>query len=1173
MTEYYLPKPEILSRIPDNRHAVIEASAGTGKTFTIEHIFVDLILTKDVSIEEILVLTFTEKAASELRARVRSILERAVSSRTDVKPAEGEYWTIGEKEQIKLERSLFAFDLAPIHTIHGFFQRVISEHAFSGGRLFDQTLTDGRSFFTAEFRKELRENFARDPETGKYLSFWLEQMELPVGDLEDLLYECHKKKCELRPIVNAGELESEIRSLAGQIADPAALGRLEGSCRANKVNARTIGALMERMRVLKQATDDFLKEADLLSFLKQAGDVGGAYICEKMVKARPCDALTGTLIDSVLKLPCLLISPKAVIAQKFIAFMNVRVASEKKKQGCYDFDDMIMSLWEGIEGPQGADLLRALRSRYRYALVDESQDTDEYQWKIFKRLFLESGGQNIIYLIGDPKQAIYGFRGADVYTYLDAKNDICKSEPAIPLSENFRSTQDLVDAFNTIFDQTVQKPFFDGGIRYDLPVACGRKDFVAVDAHMNRIAPVKVVLVRPDGKSVSAGQFRQKMGRYIAGEIGRILGGRAAIRSGVGGGLRPVTAGDIFILTRKESEGTEVSEHLRKAGIPFSFYKQEGLFQTREAEQIRDLLAAVEDPHNQSKRFKAWMTPFFNISLEQLISCRDLPETEYIVKLLMEWHSLAAKRRYQELFSLILRQSGLIRREIFFRQHERQLTNFLHILEILLEEVNIAVCDISELVSALNGFIKETRSPARENGNVQRLETEKEAVQIMTMHKSKGLEAEVVFVFGGITAFPGVEINAFHENGRRVLYIGKMPADIEGRFSSEMRLEDQRLLYVASTRAKARLYLPYISPGDMGPGLNGPYIQMIERLDNIMQARSRLFEIEDAEIHRFSPGETAGEAEVRVFSGWDPPKFCLDDDNGSKGFEELRRGHAGFEVTSYSRLKNKKEKMTINLEEREDAEEVSQPAADAADEEYIGGADFGSALHKILEKVPFSSFGSGKVSLDEWCSLEEITDISKEALLANGIDPRFLRYSQKLVFNALASEVSIDEAATIPGLNTVGMSLREVEFLYPYPEESHPRLSGLPAEGFRIDRGFVKGFIDFIFEFEGKTFFADWKTDTLRDYLAQTLKKHFEDHYLLQIKLYLIAIAKMLRLYSKSEYDARFGGVLYCFVRGMKPGGDGIDGIFFVRPSWEDLLSYEEELLMSEDYMGGATYA
>jgi exodeoxyribonuclease V beta subunit len=737
---------------------------------------------------------------------------------------------------------------------------------------------------------------------------------------------------------------------------------------------------------------------------------------------------------------------------------------------------------------------------------------------------------------------------------------------------NFRSTLNLIDAFNIIFDQKAVSPFFSGNITYDASLECGKKSFRAVDARGRDIVPVKLVRVSPWGEKLTTREFRVKMGRYIASEIKAILSdSRALLRIGEGEDLRPVTAGEIFILTRKDKEGIEISEYLREADVPFAFYKREGLFQTREAEEIRDVLSAVEKPFDQSRRFRAWLTPFFGVPLESLLACKDLPETEQIARKLLDWHFLSNKRRYQELFARILDESGIVRREIFFKEHERELTNYLHIFEILLEEVSSSVCDVSELISSLNGFINGTRNPMREDGNIQRLETDKEAVQIMTMHKSKGLEASVVFIYGGMTAFPKSDLATFHENGKRVLYIGDMPSDIKALSDAEIRDEDQRLMYVAATRAKARLYLPYVAPDQMNSYMNGSYPKMIQRLKDIVSdPHEKLFKIEDAEVHGPAGSENGRGPIKDTLSSWKPSESLLADYDDWERFNTLRERHAGFEVTSYSRIKMRKGGYSVPLENAEYGEEAGGVGYPLNDEEYVGGAEFGAAIHKVFEGIPFEPLRGGVLSFDAWSARGETASLFRDALLGSGINLRHLRYSQRLVFNALTANVVVKDGPMISGLCSVASSLREVEFIYPYPEDSHTRLSDFPSGDFVIERGYVKGFIDFLFEHDGIVYFCDWKTDTLPEYSASVLRKHFEENYVLQTKLYLIALARMLKLHSRQEYDRRFGGVIYCFVRGMVTGGQGSQGIVFTRPSWDELLSYEEELLRSTEYIGGS---
>ena len=227
--------------------------------------------------------------------------------------------------------------------------------------------------------------------------------------------------------------------------------------------------------------------------------------------------------------------------------------------------------------------------------------------------------------------------------------------------------------------------------------------------------------------------------------------------------LVPLQANDIFILTRSGREGLEIGEHLRSARIPYAFYKQDGLFQTREAEDIRALLAAIADPHQRSRRIRAWQSRFFAVSLEVLVDCEDLPGAHPLMGRLLDWKALAETKSFDRLFASIIEDSGVIERELFFRDNERALTNYLHIFEILVEEAGRSRATLPELIHTLSAFIARRRLPKGEDGNVQRLESERKAVQIMTMHKTKGLEASVVFLFGGFDSFGG-KTHIYHSN-------------------------------------------------------------------------------------------------------------------------------------------------------------------------------------------------------------------------------------------------------------------------------------------------------------------------------------------------------------------------------------------------------------------------
>jgi exodeoxyribonuclease V beta subunit len=288
----------------------------------------------------------------------------------------------------------------------------------------------------------------------------------------------------------------------------------------------------------------------------------------------------------------------AAIVQQFLPAIERRLKQDKQRHGWYDFDDMLSLVWDGLQGPHAAVLLETLRQRYRYALIDEFQDTDPIQWQIFRRLFLDSDGGNSLYGIGDPKQAIYAFRGADIHTYLEARETIrAVAGTRVPLTHNYRSTATLIDVLNGVFAADAAVPFFNGTVRYDTPVQCGNPNWLALDRCGRESAPLHVLQLMPAALPLSAALARHAFGRRIARTIKELLPSAFGSCAGEGESrdegelwvgeahnLRPVTANDVLILTRTGNEGIEIAQYLHAEGVPYAF--SAGL----DADELRALL-------------------------------------------------------------------------------------------------------------------------------------------------------------------------------------------------------------------------------------------------------------------------------------------------------------------------------------------------------------------------------------------------------------------------------------------------------------------------------------------------------------------------------------------------------------------------------------------------------
>ena len=1142
MSVRYHPRPAVLDRLSPGKHAVIEASAGTGKTFTLEHLVIELIL-RGTRIENILVVTFTEKATAELVTRVRAKI-RALLGPFPSRPGPGS-WAIDDAARERLRAALFSFDRASISTIHAFCQRVLTEHAFANRRLFEQQQVDEKASFAGAFKQVLREELARDPAELPYLQAWLRRSTLGdgVASLQALLLGPYLKHCTLEPAFDATALEAALARLAS-------LPRLVVSSPATE-------ALVQHARAWSEHGDT-ARLLDALDGEKPSG------------KNRD---FLGPLRESrqpeVAEVARLVVPLEVALVQRFLPRVQARLDREKRAAGLFDFQDMLALVRESLDGPHGETLARILRDRYHHALIDEFQDTDAVQWRIFERVFFEAEGRPL-YLIGDPKQAIYGFRGADVQTYLEARQRVIDAGGVVvALEENFRSTEGVIDGYNALLRQDVAAPFFDGAIRYDRPVRCGQPSLQAVDRAGRPVAPVVLLELQPTGelykngkpRAPGVGLVRAALASRIAREIGALLDG--GLRVTKRGELAPIGPEDIFILTRSLSEGYEIGEALREAGVPHAFYKQEGLFQTDEAQHVHDLLAAIDDPHRRARRLRAWLTPFYGLTLEELRASRELAGTHPLLERLLAWKALADEKDYEALFGRILEESGLARRALFLSPSERALTNYLHLFELLLERGQARRATLRELVLELGAYIDEQALPETVDGNVQRLESERKAVQIMTMHKSKGLEAEVVFLYGGLWSKGLTAPLLFHRDGeRRAHLINDRDLPDWPSIEAEASSEDQRLLYVALTRARARLYLPSFPSGTYKP--TGCYRALNQQVQRVRAEESPLFAVENLSIEAARPAEASL---ARGQAAWTPPAEMVAPVEPEVDFARLRAAHAGFTITSYTRMKQAQKRAT-ELSVEDFTAEAPSLRPELAENELPAGAQAGIFLHEVLERVRLETFAQAR-TFDGWRELPPVRELLSAVARKHDREPRHLGHAARLVHTALTAPVELDGARLDGGMAGAARVVREMEFLYPHPEASHPRpFARLPAGGrLEIVRGYVKGFVDVVFEHGGRAFFADWKSDLLLSYEDAALAAHVDEHYRLQAQLYSLALVKLLDIRDAATYEARFGGMLYCFLRGMR-SGDGRAGVRFQRPGWDELCGWEEQLVRGE--LGGA---
>lgn len=1209
------PRPAILAEIPLDRHAVIEASAGTGKTYTLEHLVVDRLLRTDATLEELLVVTFTDKATTELRARIRRLIEAVRAAQIDplldpdgfdIEAAEvvdQESWFIDDARRARLEEALFAFDRAPIHTIHAWCRRVLVDMAFDSGQLFEQERVDGKVAFRKAWRVALRHELAREPAPRARLRKWLEEGR-DEGELERLLWAAHQKRYldarepvedELGPLMRAFELDFDPGAV---LADLLGVAIQQRSLEAAEQVLGQIGEVLTHVAGPEDRLDALVR-LDLDALLSPRRTAVSKHKRRFPDELRPA---TRTFVERLGRLRVvrgLLNSMEREVVEAFLPPVAERLDESKRREGLFDYDDLLDRVWRGLEGPDGEALAESLRARYRYGIIDEFQDTDARQWAIFRRVFVENGADSnpertgALYVIGDPKQAIYGFRGADVHTYLEAREtllwntggEIGRRAARVALRTNYRSSGALIGGLNAILDQSGRQPLFTGAIQYDEPVECGRPGLTLRDAEGEAAAPVVLLQHKPPRprrrgeRELSGWQLMRAYAQGVADHIHRTLdseGGAlyvvesdATSDDSVGMGAidshadkRQISARDVYCLVRTGREARELEQALQRRGVACVVHQQEGLFGTPEALDVRDVLAAVVEPHARAARLKAFATPFFGVEWAVISGYRALPGDHPFIARLFEWHRLAEAGRYAALFHAMLHDSGLVQRQLFLSDDERRLTNYRHVLELLLEECTRRRLTVAEAIELLDAYVAGTARP--EGAAAQRLADERDAVQIMTIHKSKGLEADVVYLFGFFLAGWADEVQVIHDGeGRRVLVGAEAREAAAAHVEREAAEEDQRLLYVALTRARVRLVLPFV---ESSRAVKGGYEALNRRLYAMYEAEALdgpLFEREPVDDRgprrrNIDPIDFPGDP----LADWTPPEPLLSPEPPADpmDFERLRARHAPLVVTSYTRLKAEGVGAApVEADEFKVDLGVETAPNDALDADALPGGRFvGRFLHEVIERLPFDSFDG--VDFEGWARLPAVEEAFDWSMRRHEIDERWRPVSRRIIYATLTRPVALGDGREVDGLWRV-REQREMEFLYPIPEGHHPLLAGGgggPDAIWTVERGFIKGFVDLVFEHDGRVYWADWKSDILPGYDSETLDAHIGHHYDLQAQLYTLSMVRLLGIRDADAYDDRFGGLLYVFLRGLASDEGG--GVYFARPTWDEVLAYEESL-------------
>ena len=798
-------------RLPLRGERLIEASAGTGKTFTIAALYLRLLLglggesaySRAISVEELLVVTFTEAATEERRRRIRSNIHElriaCLRGESDNPLYSALLAEIVDKDDaaktlLLAERQM---DEAAVFTIHGFCQRMLSLNAFESGMLFEQQLIEDESRLRyqacADFWRRHCYPLTRDiaavihdvwkgpRDLLKSLDRWLQgeapQLKSPPAP-DETLAERHQQI-----IGRIDSLKQQWREQVGEIE-----GVLENSgLDRRKYNRGNQGKWLEKVNAWAQEETLSYQLPDALekfaqSFLLERTKAGGE------PPVHPLFSAVESLLASSLTLTDL------VLARAMVEIRDA-VAREKRRRGELGFDDMLSRLDEALRGDSGEALASAIRQRFPVAMIDEFQDTDPQQYRIFRRIWRQQP-ETALLLIGDPKQAIYAFRGADIFTYMKARGDVTAH---YTLDTNWRSSPGMVGSVNRLFSLS-DNPFMFREIPF-LPVKAAAKNQglrFTVDA---ADVPAMNVWLMP-GDTVGSGDYQTFMAQLCATQIRDWLSagqqGRALLWRGETS--RPVQASDITVLVRNRLEAAQVREALQTLGIPSVYLSnRDSVFETLEAQELLWLLQAVLAPERENTLRSALATSMFGLTALDIENLnQDEQAWDALVEEFSEYRQIWRQRGVLPMLRALMTARHIAENLLATRGGERRLTDILHISE-LLQEAASQLESEHALVRWLAQHIAEPDSNAA--SQQMRLESDKHLVQIVTIHKSKGLEYPLVWL-PFIARFRKQDQAFYHdrETFAAVLDLGQDEASLE-LAEAERLAEDLRLLYVALTRA------------------------------------------------------------------------------------------------------------------------------------------------------------------------------------------------------------------------------------------------------------------------------------------------------------------------------------------------------------------------------------
>ena len=1177
--------------IPLTGRHLIEASAGTGKTYNITRIYLRLLLVRELKVEEILLMTFTKDATQELRGRIDAFVRDALTNWQALCEKDSYFAQISQnvmrntkstkkesddKIHFLLKRALLFLDEAAIFTIHGFCQRALTQHAFASGLPFSANMTTNSNDLILEACQDWYRQLAKQNSDAFELvaQFWV----TPAAFVSSFA-KAISHNTELSVLDVQGLVDKFVR-LAKQAntaiaADLALLNEgLVAHKKADEQEKR--GAELVKLQAWLALLSECENEQALLAAIQQPMP---DYLLNgnrhpKAFKAALAEVLASSKIikTDVKDLAKNINKAKAYeIVRTAIYQIREQVQQAKEQHNLLDFDDLINTLADCLKNEEDSRLAQTLLAQYPVALVDEFQDTDPQQFAILQGIYYQANPlQNkakqedaALYLIGDPKQAIYGFRGGDIFAYLSARSD-CDYHWL--MDTNWRSNPAMVDAYNQVFLGDGNNTVFGYGIPYQ-SVKAGKSADLSNNnpSEQSRNKPKALQFIHfSNEEGVTKQTDRPLMATWCANEIVQLLTDE------------DVKPQDIAILVRDGREAADIKQALLAANLTSVFLSDRAnLFHSEQAKQLISVLKgilALEDEHLYLNALASGLLGFDAPTLYKLQ--QDEMAYQTLKFSFFDYRTQWQRQGFIAMAINLMHQHF----KIALESKDRALTNLLHLFEIL-QSASQKFLQPQELLYWFEQQCSLESNAANSDVEAeQRLESDGDLIRIVTQHGAKGLEYPIVFI-----PFATRHKDPLKFGNKLVSYIeyhneqGQLCLSLDGdeqakaAMANEAYAETIRLLYVAITRAESRCYV-FTTPFDkyalspLGKTLQWQAEQdIVQNLQQLMAKSPESIEVKqvsfdaiDSDVYQQNNLDLTGSLllEVSQFHG------KIERDWWLSSFSALSRNlrHGGVskpdrdtELLATVDTRPMYNKLLLRFQ-------------------LAKGAHTGNLLHDILEH---SDFVHSHETTSNWHESIKWPLVKYGELTAGFTEDDLVVWLDEIVATPLISELMISEPIVLTKEIETGTScddhfcladipmnqtLRESEFYFPMEEASISALAKLLTDhrksalvdpnkiydvnhvrlpSYQSLKGMMHGFIDLVFEKNGKYYVCDYKSshlgDDYFDYNHHALRNHIEKNYYdLQYLIYSLALHRYLQQ-NVTNYNAEqhFGGIYYLYLRGM----------------------------------------